>query len=41
MLKSFGMHADRYVNKPAGLQAFAWEMKKIESLGAAGKQRAI
>ncbi len=32
MLKSFGMQADRYVTKPAGLQAYAWEMKKIETL---------
>ena len=32
MLKSFGMQADRYVTKPAGLQAFVWEMKKIEAL---------
>ncbi len=32
MLKSFGMQADRYVTKPAGLQAFVWEMKKIQSL---------
>ena len=41
MLKSFGMQADRYVTKPAGLQAFVWEMKKIEALSAAGKQRAV
>ncbi len=41
MLKSFGMQADRYVTKPAGLEAFVWEMKKIEALGAAGKPRAI
>jgi CheY-like chemotaxis protein len=40
-LKSFGMQADHYVTKPAGLQAFVWEMKKIESLSAAGKQRAV
>jgi chemotaxis family two-component system response regulator Rcp1 len=32
MLKSFGMQADRYVTKPAGLQAFVWEMKKIQLL---------
>ena len=32
MLKSFGMQADRYVTKPAGLQAFVWEMKKIVAL---------
>lgn len=32
MLKSFGMQADRYVTKPAGLQAYVWEMKKIQSL---------
>jgi two-component system, chemotaxis family, response regulator Rcp1 len=32
MLKTFGMQADRYVTKPAGLQAFVWEMKKIEAL---------
>jgi len=38
MLKSFGMQADRYVTKPAGLQAFVWEMKKIEALGGAAKQ---
>jgi len=41
MLKSFGMRADRYVTKPAGLQAFVSEMKKIESLGAAGRQRVV
>lgn len=41
MLKSFGMQADRYVTKPAGLEAFIWEMKKIEALGAAGKPRVI
>ncbi|MDB5809945.1 MAG: response regulator [Betaproteobacteria bacterium] len=35
MLKSFGMQADRYVTKPAGLQAFVWEMKKLEQLAAA------
>ena len=32
MLKSFGMQADRYVTKPAGLQAFVWEMKKLAAL---------
>lgn len=32
MLKSFGMQADRYVMKPAGLQAFVWEMKKLAAL---------
>ena len=32
MLKTFGMEAERYVTKPAGLQAFVWEMKKIEAL---------
>ena len=37
-LKSFGMQADRYVTKPAGLQAFVWEMKKIQSFSAAGKR---
>ena len=37
-LKSFGMQADRYVTKPAGLEAFVWEMKKIQSFSAAGKR---
>ncbi|MEO7726474.1 MAG: response regulator [Burkholderiales bacterium] len=32
MLKSFGMQADRYVTKPAGLQACACEMKTIKEL---------
>jgi len=26
------------VTKPAGLQAFVWEMKKIEALGGAAKE---
>jgi DNA-binding response OmpR family regulator len=38
MLKSFGMQADRYVTKPAGLEAFVWEMKKIEALSGAARQ---
>jgi two-component system, chemotaxis family, response regulator Rcp1 len=37
MLRSFGMQADRYVTKPAGLQAFVWEMKKIQSLAPRGR----
>ncbi len=37
VLRSFGMQADRYVTKPAGLEAFVWEMKKIQSLAPRGR----
>ncbi len=37
MPKSFRMQVDRYVTKPAGLEAFVWEMKKNRGARRRGK----